>query len=224
MKTALTEKSTHILAIRHGETSWNVSGKIQGQLDIELNERGHQQAKLLAKSLSNQTFAAIYSSDLSRAHQTAQAITASPIHLNQGLRERHFGIYQSMTFQQIQQCDPEDARRWQTRDPDFTPLGNGESLRQFSDRVLETLYTLAHQHQGQTIGIVTHGGVLDIIYRAATHLDLQAPRNWSLGNTCVCSMLCTEKDIQILDWANTQHLQEQPLAPHGEPTDLEPQK
>ncbi len=89
-------KFTRILAIRHGETTWNQDRRLQGQLDIPLNERGHWQAARTAEALREEPIAAVYSSDLARAHQTARAIATAQgldVRPHAGLRERHFGVF-----------------------------------------------------------------------------------------------------------------------------------
>lgn len=217
---------TRIIAIRHGETDWNADGRLQGQLDIELNATGLAQADQLAAALSHVPANAIYSSDLTRALQTAQPLGRAwglPVQLEPGLRERHFGYYQGKTFAQVREMSPQDAQRWQARAPDFIPGQNGESIRVFSARVLETIIGLARRHPHQDIAVVAHGGVLDALYRAATHQALQTPRTWALGNASVSRLLWTpEGGLHLVHWADTSHLAGIPLAPHGEPADLEP--
>ena len=115
---------TRILAIRHGETAWNVDTRIQGQLDIPLNETGRWQAHRLALTVSDEDIAAVYASDLLRAFQTAQAVAAGcgrPIVTDTGLRERGFGVFEGFTFNEIAARWPEQSERWRRRDPDFAP-------------------------------------------------------------------------------------------------------
>ena len=105
-------QATRIIAIRHGETTWNVDGRIQGHLDIPLNDVGLWQADQAAKALADESIAAIYSSDLQRAFVTAQAVAkVSNLTLNAdpGLRERSFGDYQGQTFKQVEAADPDAA-------------------------------------------------------------------------------------------------------------------
>ena len=203
--------ATHMIAIRHGETAWNVGGRLQGQTDIELNAKGLEQARLLAQRLGQERLDAIYSSDLLRAYQTAAEVARmhDGLEISQlpGLRERHFGYYQGRTFAQIQEVCPQDAQRWQARDPDFTPGETGESLRVFRSRIVETLDGLAMRHQGQTVVVVTHGGVLDMLYRYASDVDLRAPRTWQIDNTSLSRLVWTASGVKILSWADTHHLQ-----------------
>jgi probable phosphoglycerate mutase len=201
---------TRILAIRHGETAWNVDTRLQGHLDIPLNEVGLRQAQHLAQALlQRETIDAIYASDLSRAHTTAQAIAQAlglTVKMHPGLRERHFGAFQGRTYAEIETELPEHAWHWRKRTPDWTPPEGGESLITLRERIVATVDELAAQHPGQQVVMVAHGGVLDILYRAATHLELQAPRTWQLTNTSVNRLLWTPQGLSLVGWGDTTHL------------------
>ena len=201
-------QATRILAIRHGETMWNVDTRIQGHLDIGLNDTGRWQAERLGLALSGEPIAAIYASDLSRAHDTALAVSRStgvPVRAEPGLRERCFGESEGRTFAEIELELPEQAKRWRQRDPAFTPAG-GESLLVLQARVLATAARLAARHPGEQIALFGHGGVMDILYRAATRLDLQAARTWALGNTAINRLLWSPEGFSLVGWADVQHL------------------
>jgi probable phosphoglycerate mutase len=203
--------STRILAIRHGETAWNASTRIQGHTDIPLNEHGQRQAQLLAQALAQaDPLDAIYSSDLQRALATAQALaeqTGARLVTHVGLRERAFGDFEGRSFAQIEQEMPEQAQLWRTRVPDWTPPGGGESLLVMQQRVMATVNALAQQHPGQQIAVVAHGGVLDLLYRAATQQSLQAPRSWALGNAAINRLLWTPMSLTLVGWGDDAHLQ-----------------
>lgn len=201
---------TRISAIRHGETAWNVDTRLQGHLDIPLNEAGMRQAQHLAQALvQREAIDAIYASDLSRAHSTAQAIaqaTGHTVSTHPGLRERHFGAFQGRTFAEIEVELPEHAWHWRKRTPDWVPPDGGESLVALRERIVATVDALAARHPGQHVVMVAHGGVLDILYRAATHLELQAPRTWALTNTAVNRLLWTPQGLSLVGWGDTSHL------------------
>jgi probable phosphoglycerate mutase len=204
--------ATRIIAVRHGETAWNVDTRIQGQLDIDLNSRGRWQAERVADALADETIDAIYASDLLRAKTTALAIAAktpSPearnVRLHQGLRERGFGIFEGLTYAQISNDWPDESRRWRQRDPHFAPEG-GESLVQLRKRVADTLYALASQHMGEQIVLVAHGGIMDALYRLATQQDISAPRTWELGNAAINRLLWTPESLTLVGWADVRHL------------------
>ena len=201
-------QATRILAIRHGETTWNVDTRIQGQLDIPLNDTGQWQARRLGEALAGEDIAAIYSSDLLRALATAEAIgqacgvTVTP---EPALRERHFGHLQGQTWADIETHWPDDARLWRGRDPQWQPEG-GESLHVLRERIAACVHRLAAQHMGQHIVLVAHGGVMDAMYRLATGLDVQAPRTWHLGNAAINRLLWTPQGLTLVGWGDTQHL------------------
>ena len=201
-------QATRIIAIRHGETAWNVDTRIQGQLDISLNETGQWQAARAAQALAGEPVHAIYASDLQRAWETAHAIAKAVGQIPQpeiGLRERGFGIFQGRTFAEIEATWPEEAKRWRQRDPHWAPEG-GESLAALTDRVTQTTAELAARHAGQQIVLVAHGGVMDALYRAATGQTVQAPRTWHLGNAAINRLLWTPQGLTLVGWSDTRHL------------------
>ena len=201
---------TRIIAVRHGETTWNVDTRIQGRLDIPLNATGRQQAARMALALKDEPIAAVYASDLTRAWETAQYLGQAhglQVTPEQGLRERGFGDFEGKTFAEIETLLPEQSQRWRTRDPHFAPAG-GESLLALNQRVVEATGRLAARHPGELIALVGHGGVMDVLYRAATRQHLQAPRTWTLGNAAINRLLWTAEGLTLVGWADTQHLEE----------------
>ncbi len=199
---------TRIVAIRHGETAWNVDTRIQGQLDIPLNDVGRWQARQLARALADEGLTRLYSSDLQRARQTADAVAGEcglPVHDDPGLRERAFGAFEGHTWAEIEQRWPVDSERWRRRDPDFGPPG-GEVLTDFYERCVAVATRLAERHPGEVVGLVAHGGVLDCLYRASTRVHLRAPRTWLVGNASINRLLYTPLGFTLVGWADTGHL------------------
>ena len=204
---------TRVLAIRHGETAWNVDTRIQGQLDIPLNDTGRWQAHRLALAVADEGIAAVYSSDLLRAWQTAQAVAAGSgreVIADTGLRERGFGIFEGLTFAEIARRWPEQSERWRRRDPAFGAEG-GEVLTDFYARSVATATRLASAHPGQTIALVAHGGVMDCLYRAASRVALDAPRSWQLGNASINRLLYTPQGFTLIGWSDIYHLEDDSL-------------
>lgn len=203
-------QAARIIAIRHGETAWNVLGRIQGHTDIGLNDQGRAQAQQVAQALAGETLDAVYSSDLLRAWETAQAIAAAaqvPLHAESGLRERCFGSFEGSSFAEIAVQQPEAAALWRKRDPAFAPPGGGESLLQLQARIQEAVQRVAAAHVGGHIVLVAHGGVLDMLYRLATRQHLQAPRTWALPNAAVNRLLWTpDSGLMLVGWGDVQHL------------------
>lgn len=205
----MTLEATRILAIRHGETAWNTQLRIQGHTDIALNEKGRWQAERLASALASESIDAIYASDLMRAHDTALAVsrqTGVAVVADVGLRERHFGAFEGQTFSEIETRWPEAALRWRKRDPDFAADG-GETLQAFYDRCVAAATRVAKAHVGQHIVLVAHGGVLDVLYRAATRVGLQATRTWEVANAAVNRLLWTPEGFTLVGWNDQQHLE-----------------
>lgn len=199
---------THILAIRHGETAWNKDARIQGQLDIPLNDTGLWQAERTADALRGEPIAAVYASDLLRAAQTAQAIAdAQQLTLRRmpELRERHFGDCQGCRWTDLEVERPDITDAWRRRVPDFAPPG-GESLLDLRARVENAFHSLGERHAGEQIVVVAHGGVLDIVYRLAAKIDLQSPRTWQLSNAGVNRVLWTPEGLNLIGWGDVSHL------------------
>ena len=209
----LVTEPTRILAIRHGETAWNVDGRIQGHLDVVLNDTGRWQARRAALALRSESISAVYASDLARACETAQAICNVhnlALTLHTGLRERAFGAFEGKTFAEVEALWPEDAQRWRKREVDFAPQG-GESLLQFRQRVEQALRSIAQRHPGEQIVLVSHGGVMDMLYRIATGQELRAPRTWELGNAAINRLLWTPEGCALVGWSDTGHLEGESL-------------
>jgi probable phosphoglycerate mutase len=199
---------TRIVVVRHGETDWNAEARLQGQLDVPLNALGRRQAATLPDALRHDKLVAVYASDRSRAWATAQALAGPlglPLAADPGLRERCFGALEGQTRQQIDQQQPALARRWHGREPDFAPLG-AESLRRFQQRCLAAVERLAAAHAGSSIALVSHGGVLDCLYRAATRTALHTPRSWPLGNAGINRLLVTPQGFTLIGWGDSAHL------------------
>ena len=202
-------EATRIIAVRHGETAWNVDARIQGQLDIQLNDTGRWQARRVGRALMAEQLAAVYSSDLGRAHETARAIGEAagiPVVAHTGLRERRFGMFEGKTFDEIHANWPEHALNWKKRIPEWTPPEGGESLLQLRERVSRTVADLAARHRGEQIAVVAHGGVLDALYRIATGQEVNSPRTWQLPNGAINRLLWTPEGFTLVGWSDTQHL------------------
>jgi probable phosphoglycerate mutase len=204
---------TRVFVIRHGQTDWNASTRIQGQLDIGLNSVGVEQAQQTGQALSDEVIDAVIASDLARARVTAEHIAkhhALKVHTDVGLRERHFGSFQGRTFAQIEAESPPDAMAWRKRVPDFQPGGadnDGESLLTFHARVVACANALCKMHMGQNIVLVAHGGVLDVLHREATKVSLQAPRTWGLDNAAINQLLWTpDSGFSLVRWNDVSHL------------------
>jgi len=202
-------EATRIIAVRHGETAWNVDARIQGQTDIALNETGLWQARRVGEALSGEPITVVYSSDLERAQATARCIAEPagvPLVPHRGLRERSFGMFEGRTFEEIHRDWPDQAQNWRQRIPEWQPPEGGESLLELRERVRRTVEELAARHPGEQIVLVAHGGVLDALYRLATGQAVNSPRTWELPNGAINRLLWTPQGLTLVGWSDTQHL------------------
>jgi len=200
--------STRILAIRHGETAWNREARIQGQTDIPLNQVGLAQAECLGRALVGEGIDVLYASDLSRARQTAATVAAQTgldLRLDAALRERGFGLFEGLSWPEIAARWPTESEAWRRRDAEFGAPG-GEVLQDFYQRSVAAFERLARAHPGQTLAVVTHGGVLDCLHRAASRQSLTAPRSWKLGNAAINRLLYSPEGFTVVGWNDEFHL------------------
>jgi 2,3-bisphosphoglycerate-dependent phosphoglycerate mutase len=210
---------TELILIRHGETDWNRELRFQGQLDVPLNSTGQEQAQRVARRLSAERIQQLVSSDLQRAVQTATLVKQQhgnpdlPELLGEaGLREQHFGLAEGLSVTDIKSHHPQDWEQWVRFEADYAFAG-GETARQFHARVMQAVHALARRYQGQTVAVVTHGGVLDMIYRSARDLPLSGPRQCEIPNAGLSRVRLQGERIEILHWADTGHLADMPSQP-----------
>ncbi|MES2538776.1 MAG: histidine phosphatase family protein [Pseudomonadota bacterium] len=203
---------TEILLIRHGETHWNVEKRVQGHLDIALNAEGERQAAALGDALSDEKIDVIYASDLQRARQTAQAIAAPhgmQVRIERDLRERSYGAFEGMLHGDINTTYPDAYTMLRARDIDARfPMGvqQAETLRELSQRAVGVITRLANEHRHKKIVIVSHGGVLECIYRAANRLDFSPPRDFDIKNASINRLLWDGESLRIAHWSDVRHL------------------
>lgn len=199
---------TQFIIVRHGETAWNLDIRWQGHLDSPLTARGVAQAEALARRLSEMKFSALYSSDLGRAYQTARIIsdaTGHRIAVDERLRERNLGIFQGLRTDEIQQSYPEEYGLHKSIGPDYVIPG-GESLRQQVERNLSCLEEIGQRHAGESIVVVTHGGVLGGLFRHTFCIPFESPRRFESTNGSL-NIFVYEKPHWVLQtWGDISHL------------------
>lgn len=199
-----------LIVVRHGETAWNRERRMQGHVDTALSEAGREQALALGRRLAGQAFDALYSSDLRRAWDTALVIaehTGHAIVAEPRLRERAFGIFEGLTYEEMAARHPEEFAHFQSRDADYVIPG-GESVREFRERCLACLAEIAEKHAGAEIVVVTHGLVLDLLYRAAHGMAHGAPRPVPLLNASLNVFGYASGGWRLQSWGDVGHLAE----------------
>jgi probable phosphoglycerate mutase len=203
---------TEIFLIRHGETAWNAERRLQGHLDIPLNKEGERQAAALAQALSGEAVDMIISSDLSRAASTARAVAERhglPLHTDASLRERCFGAFEGLLYDELEAHFPDAYAQWKVRDPHARyPDGErrAETFAEFARRAVEAVSRIAEMHRGKRIVVVSHGGVLDAVYRAAHGMDITAPRTFDVLNASINHIRWDGERLEVLRWSDNAHL------------------
>ena len=181
---------------------------MQGQNDSPLTPLGLEQARQLGRRFRNVAFAALYSSDLGRAHQTARCIadeTGHEVVADAALRERSFGIFEGLTRHEIEQRYPEEHAVFVKRDPRYAMPG-GESTIEFRDRAVACIESIASRHRGDSVVVVTHGLVLDVLYRTACGIALDVPRGFPLLNCSVNTFELGPQGWRALAVCDVNHL------------------
>ncbi len=199
---------TQVIIVRHGQTEWNIANVRQGHLDSPLTEEGIAQARALARRLLRERFSALYSSDLGRAVQTAQIIaqaTGHEIITDPRLRERHLGIFQGLVGDEIKEKYPEEYKLHRSLGPDYVIPG-GESVRQQVVRNLAYLNEIAAKHWGETILVITHGGVLSGLFRHTFSIPFEAPRRFEFTNAGLNVFVYQEGNWFLQTWGDLSHL------------------
>ena len=197
-----------IIFVRHGQTSWNLQGKIQGQKNIPLDNLGMIQAKLLCSRLKEEEIDIIFSSPLARAFSTAEPLTISHnigLITTSLLSERNFGVLEGFKPKEVGGNLKEKIILEKTKNPAFRP-NKGESLNDLQKRILDFLQLLNCLSNSLSVLCVTHGGILDLIYRKAMNKPLNTPRDWIIPNTAINIFEYSDNHLSLKLWADTNHL------------------
>lgn len=209
--------ATELIVIRHGQTVWNSERRMQGHTDTALSPLGRAQAQALAARMQDMRFDHLYSSDLSRAHDTARAIaalTGHAIRIDRRLRERGFGIFEGLNREEMEARYPAEYERFRDRDPDYAVPG-GESPRAFYERSLACFRELVERHRGGRVVAVAHGLLLDTLYRATHDLGLGKRHQLDLTNASLNVFRHVEGRWHIVSWADSTHLANITAPPGG---------
>ncbi|WP_421617633.1 histidine phosphatase family protein [Brevibacillus sp. TJ4] len=189
---------TIVYLVRHGETDWNVARRIQGHSDIDLNELGHQQAARLSKQFEDKAIHAVYSSDLSRARNTAAQIArlfSHEIGTLPSLRERCYGQWEGLSYEEIRE-------RFNGQEEESYGI---ETFSDMQQRAVETLTQLAKSHPNEAIVVVSHGGLINSFLHYVTAGE-QGTGISKIDNTGICVFRYSDQRWNVLQVNNTDHL------------------
>jgi broad specificity phosphatase PhoE len=201
-------ESTRILLVRHGETDWNATGRIQGHSDTPLNAAGRLQARRAAQRLAHEPVRALYSSDLVRAFETATIIGALlglTVVASPQLRERQYGTWEGLTPAEIQARYSEQFAMWRSRSTDFAPP-QGETRSELLTRALAELQTIARRHVREMVVVVTHGGLCYVLINHILGSVDGDRREFTFGNASIHTLDVIGDQWSVISMNETAHL------------------
>ena len=172
----------NLILVRHGETDWNRTGRCQGVADIELNNIGRRQVREVAESLKNHDIAAVYSSDLRRALETAREIARHhniSVSIDEDLREMNQGELEGLMFSEIRERYAHVLKEWR-ESPETLKLPHGESLLEVQQRAWKVFEKVHRRHAGQTVVAVSHNLTITSLLCKITGVGLKGFRNFNL--------------------------------------------
>ena len=207
---------TELIVIRHGETDWNRQHRFQGQIEVPLNDAGLAQADRLARRLADERIDVLVCSDLQRARRTAEPLlqfrSLAPA-VDALWREQGFGVLEGLDVPTIRSQHGALWNQWVRHEADYALPQGGESNTAFHARVMRALQVLVAAHAGRRVAVITHGGVLDMLWRQAHGLPLHGPRECDIPNTGINRLRWAGGQLQILQWADADHLAGLPEQP-----------
>ncbi|MEX2121805.1 MAG: histidine phosphatase family protein [Pirellulales bacterium] len=196
-----------LYCVRHGESSYNIEGRLQGQSDVPLSPLGVRQSQAVAAALADRGIEAVYSSPLARAYQTALPLAETlklPVITDERLMEINVGVFQGLLRSELSERHPEEAARWASHDPDFC-IPRGESRRDLMRRAEEAFDAIREAGHARA-AVVAHGGLLAAAFKVL--LQIPAELNpFSLYNASI-SVLSWSSDVKLLTLNQTSHLQQ----------------
>ncbi len=176
--------TTKLLLVRHGESEWNRLGRYAGQHDVPLSEQGKQQARRLAERLKSEPLAAIYTSPLQRARDTANAIAERrrvPVTVEPRLAEIHHGLWESLTAIEVEARFPAEYAQWHT-EPHRVVMPQGESLADLAQRTGQVVSEVLARYPSGKIVLCSHDAVLRVLLLTSLGLSLEHFWKWHFAN------------------------------------------
>ena len=198
-----------MIIVRHGEAQWNLQDRAMGQLDSPLTPNGIRQAYALGDRLRRLSFTTLYTSYLGRAAQTVNIIASicdKKVIFNSGLRERNFGIFQGLTLSEMQEKFPQERQDFEQNDFEYI-VPEGESLKQLRQRSFQILTAIAQPYLGETIVVVTHGGILMCFFEEVLGIIHKKPLPFKQDNANLCVFEYTNGRWILMVWNDISHLE-----------------
>lgn len=190
---------TAVCLVRHGETDWNATGKLQGREDIPLNSRGERQAMIVGNFLQKSQFAAIYASPLLRAKETAMIVNHYvghlPLFVSDAFIEKDYGKASGMTVNE------RDAHFPDGRIPGM------EAFDHIQKRVMTGLRMIRDEFPNQSVLLVAHGGLINVILATLSHGEIGTGKT-QLFNTCISHIVSEQDTWKIIDYNRIDHLKD----------------
>ena len=199
---------TKVILVRHGQTLWNLEMKYQGHCDVELTEKGVEQAMLVAQRLADENVSAVYASDLCRALKTAECIAEKhnlPVTSIPGLREINFGEWEGLTFEGINSQWTDTMSAVFTH-PDEAQIPVGETFRAVKERATLALEKLVAAHPNQTIVVVSHGGTIRTLLCSVLNIHLNHLWNIKQDNTAINMLEYYDEQVMVSLVNDVHHL------------------
>jgi len=196
-----------LYCIRHGETTYNAEGRIQGQFDSVLSPLGQKQSLAIARALRDAPIEAVFASPLQRAYQTAQPLAQAldvELRTDDRLKELHAGIFQTLLPSEMLERYPAETARWKSHDPDFQIPG-GESRRQLMHRGAAALEAVA-ECGVRMAAVVAHGGLLTAAFKQL--LGVPADRSPFILYNGSISVLEFGEQVRLLELNRIDHLRD----------------
>ena len=203
---------TEMILIRHGETIWNAEGRIQGQGDSPLTERGIAQARAVARRLQEEEFTTLYGSHLGRVIETARHVadvTGHAITIDERLQERHYGLFEGLTYAEAQTQHPDIFATYQQLryTADYAHPG-AESLRQLTERGQVVFQALAERHAGERLVIVSHGALIGAMLRHFLGVPIDGKHGFRLANGSLSEVVFADGDWRVRTLGEVYHLRD----------------
>ncbi len=195
-----------LYCVRHGESTYNAEGRIQGQSDVPLSDLGRRQSRAVAEALRGEPIEALYSSPLRRAMDTALPVGEAlrlPVQTDPRLMEICVGVFQHQLKSELDARFPEHIARWRSGDPDFA-LPGGESRRALMERGRTVIDHIARRALGR-VTVVSHGGLLAAALKSLLEIPARL-HPFSLRNGSITQLELTDGEVKLVTFNQTEHL------------------